>query len=67
MKKRKTLEDEANVFAVCLLIPGHLLREEIDKMGGLDLGNNKQFNALCKIFDVTHSAMALRMGLMGFK
>ena len=59
----KDIETEAHIFAVCLLIPGDMLREELRKKP-LDLGDDKRFKELCKLFDVTPAMMTLRMSLM---
>lgn len=59
----KDMEMEANIFAVCLLIPADLLRKELERKP-LDLGDDKRFKDLCKLFDVTPAMMTLRMSLM---
>lgn len=65
MKQDKDMEAEANIFAVCLLIPKDLLLAEIDKMGGIDLSEDKDMIYLCKKFQVPMAAMALRFQLLG--
>jgi len=64
--KDRDVEKEANIFAVCLLIPADLLRKELDRKP-LDLGDDKRFKELCKLFDVTPAMMTLRMSLMKIK
>lgn len=57
---------EANFFALCLLMPEHLVRAEVRKMGGVDLGGNEDIRKLAKTFGVPETAMAVRLGqLMG--
>ncbi len=56
---------EANVFAVCLLMPKEKLLKEINKDGGLDLaGDNKRINEVCKIFGVSQQALAFRLSIL---
>lgn len=62
--KAKGLEAEANAFALCLLIPSGLLKREIDKLGGLDMGSDDDMISLCKTFGVTTTAMAVRMNML---
>ena len=59
----KQQDHEANVFAAYLLIPGFLLKKELEKLGGIDLTDDKKLNKLCKKFGVTHSLMAFRLSL----
>lgn len=59
------IEAEANLFAVCLLVPKDLLLREIDKMGGIDLGEDKDILHLCKLFQVSISTMTLRFQMLG--
>lgn len=60
--KDRDIEMEANIFAVCLLIPDFLLIPEIEK--GLDLGDDKDLKRLCKMFDVTPAMLTLRMAIL---
>ena len=60
----KRQEYEANVFAVCLLIPKDRLIEEINKMGGFDLSDEKELKKLCKLFGVSSTAMSFRLNLL---
>lgn len=62
--RAKDIEAEANAFALCLLIPKELLEREIDKLGGLDLGSDKDMESLCKTFGVSTTAMAVRMNML---
>lgn len=60
MKRNKILEDEANYFAMCLLMPSHLVKQEVAKVK-LDLTNDDALKSLAKTFDVSMTAMALRL------
>lgn len=63
--KDRDMEAEANIFAVCLLVPKDLLLAEIDKMGGVDLSEDRDIIHLCKLFQVSISTMTLRFQLLG--
>lgn len=54
------LENEANQFALALLMPETLLVKEIEKMQ-FDLSNDEQLKDLAKKFDVTCSALFFRL------
>jgi len=56
----KNLEDEANYFAMCLLMPEHLVKREFAKIT-LDLTSDEPLKEMAKIFDVSITAMALRL------
>jgi len=56
----KNLEAEANYFAMCLLMPEHLVKQEVEKIK-LDLTSDEALKKLAKIFDVSQTAMALRL------
>lgn len=60
MKSNKTLEAEANYFAMCLLMPAHLVKQEVAKVK-LDLTSDEPLKQLAKTFDVSLTAMALRL------
>ena len=60
MKKNKVLEDEANYFAMCLLMPGHLIKQEVAKLD-LCLTDDTALKSLAKTFDVSMTAMAIRL------
>ncbi len=53
-------EREANLFAMALLMPESLVREEIDKTGGFDIVEGCK--DLAKKFRVTETLMTLRLG-----
>lgn len=54
------LEEEANYFAMCILMPEHLVKREVAKIT-LDLTSDEPLKALSKTFDVSMTAMALRL------
>lgn len=55
-------EEEANQFAMALLMPEDFVREEVRKMGGLDLCNDKAIKRLADKFQVPMGMMAFRLG-----
>ena len=65
------MEEEANLFARCLLMPEHMLRDEVKRMvaaGGVgDLLDdaNKAISTLAKRFGVTTVVMTLRLQELG--
>ena len=65
----KQQDYEANVFAVCLLIPKDKLIEELNKDGGMDLGDAKstRLKSICKKFGVSESALLFRLSLINGK
>lgn len=56
------METEADLFAMCLLMPERLLRADIKKMGGIDLHDRVAIGALAKRYRVDSSVMAARIG-----
>lgn len=58
MKHDKTLEAEANYFAMCLLMPSHLVKKEVAKV---QLTDDEAIKTLAKKFDVSITAMAIRL------
>ena len=60
MASNKWMEDEANQFALCLLMPEHLLREEVKKVVW-DYGNDDAIKSLCRTFEVSTIAMTVRL------
>lgn len=60
---REEQDLEANYFAMCLLIPEQMVRDEVDKVkGGLDLANPKKTKELAKKFQVSEMMMGVRLG-----
>lgn len=62
MKCTAQEEDEANQFAMALLMPEDLVRKEIKRMGGVDLCDDKQIKKLAAVFMVPVALMAIRIG-----
>jgi Zn-dependent peptidase ImmA (M78 family) len=64
-KIRKKQEHEANVFAVCLLIPRDELLKDLETME-FDLGDEKSedLKRLCKKYGVSTSAMTFRLSIL---
>lgn len=60
MRSDKILEREANYFAMCLLMPAHLVKQEVKKLT-LDLTSDDALKHLAKVFDVSQTAMAIRL------
>jgi Zn-dependent peptidase ImmA (M78 family) len=60
MKRDATLEKEANYFAMCLLMPAHLVKQEAAKLT-FDLTNDAAIKSLASTFDVSIIEMALRL------
>ncbi len=55
-------EQEANYFAMCLLMPESMVRKEVTKMGGrIDLCDDRVLMLLSKRFGVTVGLMAIRL------
>lgn len=65
MRRNKVLETEANVFAVCLLIPKEFIKRDL--ANGLDLTDDTQFKKLCNKYQVTPAMMTLRLSLLKLK
>lgn len=61
------VEREASLFALFLLMPKDLLLKEIDKLGGLDYADDTKMKSLCKTFDVSMTALAVRISYLKFK
>lgn len=61
MSNYQWMEDEANNFALVLLMPERLLRQEIAKLDGFDLTNDKDLEYLAKVFEVPTTAMVVRL------
>ena len=61
----KWMEEEANVFAMCLLIPEKAIKQDL--ANGVDLGNGEAMKMLCKKYDVTLTTMTMRISLLNLK
>jgi Zn-dependent peptidase ImmA (M78 family) len=56
-------EDEANLFAMYLLMPEEFVRREVSKMKDeIDLESGKQIAELAKKFQVSVPLMTIRLG-----
>ena len=55
---------EANYFALCLLMPEHMVRAEVAKMGGIDLGDDASIQRIADTFQVPLTAAAVRIGML---
>lgn len=62
-RKDFTIEDEANLFALFLLMPADLLMAEIERRT-FDLTDNKAMKELCETFGVTQTALTVRLGYL---
>lgn len=63
-KEKLVMEQEANLFASMILMPSDVLRREVEKME-IDLGNEDGLRYLSKAFDVSISAMSVRISSLG--
>ncbi|SRR5258706_16083512 len=61
----QTMEQEANYFASAILMPTNLLRNEIEKMN-LDLRSDEALTQLANTFEVSSTAMSIRISSLGF-
>lgn len=59
--KKPELEEEANVFAMLLLVPKQCLSEDLKN--GIELTDNKELERLAKKYDVPLTMMAVRVSL----
>lgn len=61
----KQMDHEANIFALCLLMPKDLFLEELKKYE-FDLGDNKDtaLKELCKTFGVSQQAVLARLSML---
>jgi len=59
------MEQEANFFASAILMPSDKVRNEVDKIK-LDLASEEAIAELAKIFEVSTTAMSIRISSLGF-
>ena len=59
------IEQEANYFAMCLLMPEQFVRVDITAMGGIDLTEDRQIRDLAKRYQVSVAMMTLRLAQLG--
>lgn len=62
LAEMQRLEDEANAFAMALLMPEKFVREAVAKAGGVDLSDDKAIEKLAREFQVPNAVMAYRLG-----
>jgi len=62
MEDEAKMEDEANEFAMHLLVPTDFLKAELAKLGGIDIEDEKAVQKLAKKFKVSQQIMTLRLG-----
>ena len=55
------MNDEANAFAMELLMPEHLLRADLQRIGGVDIEDDRTLNRLAKKYRVSMPVMAMRL------
>jgi Zn-dependent peptidase ImmA (M78 family) len=60
----QAMEKEANLFASIILMPTDLVRKEVDKIQ-IDLSSGQAINDLAKIFEVSATAMSVRLSNLG--
>lgn len=53
---------EANHFAISLLLPKDMVRQEVRAMGGVDIADDADVKMLARKFGVSISLMAFRIG-----
>lgn len=63
---RQIQEREANLFAMCLLIPEPFIRKELEEQGGFNPLSETQLQALAQRYQVSVSLMALRLADLGY-
>ncbi len=63
-RDNRWMEEEANYFAMCLLMPDFLVREECAKIEW-DLSSDDSIKYLAKKFDVSITLMAIRLYQLG--
>ena len=56
------MDEEANAFAMELLMPEAWLRRDVAKMGGIDIEDDKKVKKLAERYRVSVQAMTLRLG-----
>lgn len=60
-------DQEANYFAICLLMPEEFVRREIEKIpSGLDVSDDRQMTTLAGKFNVSIGLMAIRLSQLGY-
>lgn len=57
---------DANIFAMELLMPEHMLRRDIERIGGIDFEDETAVKRLAKKYRVSLTVMAVRIGQLIF-
>lgn len=65
MITNRDIEKEANIFALCLLMPREMILKDLAK--GVDLSSDEDMKRLCKKYEVSATALAARIGLLKLK
>lgn len=60
----RTMDEEANEFAMELLMPEVWLRRDIKALGGIDIEDEPAVNKLAKRYRVSPNVMVLRIGML---
>ncbi|WP_336517017.1 ImmA/IrrE family metallo-endopeptidase [Pollutibacter soli] len=60
----QAMEQEANYFASAILMPADQVRKAIEK-ANMDLGSEEAIKELAKIFEVSTTAMSIRISSLG--
>lgn len=63
--EKQQMEQEANFFASAILMPSDLVRREIENID-LDLASEEAIKKLADIFEVSTTAMSIRISNLGF-
>lgn len=58
-------EVEANYFAACLLMPKAFIFSALDHLDASNMIDEEQISQLAKKFEVSHTAMCIRLGALG--
>lgn len=61
----RIMENEANYFASCILMPTDQVRKALESMD-IDLVTEEGIKELAKLFEVSTTAMSLRVSKLGF-
>lgn len=59
-------EAEANLFAMCLLIPKELIRRDMAIMGPLNVDGDDRVKKLARRYNVTEQLMVNRLTRLGY-
>lgn len=62
----KNQEREANLFAMCLLMPKELIDSDLFGQPPFDLFEDKRINQLARRYNVTEQMMTIRLKQLGY-